>query len=376
VVHRSPETTDLAEPVEPSMPVSIPSPETASVWRAFSKTQPVLPTGINQYFLPVQVPIEWAIRSAEHDGQTIIYQDKQLIYRPAILARASTRIDNDTRNVHERITISRILEAGEDNSPLAWDAEPIAVNTDVLDNRPAQGARFAPLPSQFGNERRIKSLERGFTDFVYRETAISLLHCPRFKLTALPDESESRFKRRCYQHIAEMRDAELGKMEKGYQTKIERLEARIRREERELDQDEIEFEARKREELLSAGESVIGLFSKRRSSRMLSTASRKRRLTQQAKAEVQESWDAIADLEGQIETLIQEIETQQSEIQDRWQEIAERLDQELQTVLVRPRKADIFVEAFGVIWMPYWQVCFDDRGIERQMSLDAFESTS
>ena len=69
------------------------------------------------------------------------------------------------------------------------------------------------------------------------------------------------------------------------------------------------------------------------------------------------------------------MENEQSEIQSRWQEIAEKLDQELQTVLVRPRKADIFVEAFGVIWMPHWEVFFDDRGIDRQMSLDAFEST-
>ncbi|MBN1580783.1 MAG: ATP-binding protein [Anaerolineae bacterium] len=372
---RSSGAVDPTEPVESFMPVTAPSTESMPAWSAFSKTRPVLPAGINQYFLPVQVPLEWAIRNAENDGQTIIYRDKQLIYRPAVLARATTRIDNDTRNVHERITISRILEVEKDDSPLDWDAEPLAVNTDALDSRPAQDARFAPLPSQFGDARRIKSLEQSFTDFVYRETAISLLHCPRLKLTALPDEPESRFKRRCYQHIAEQRDAELGKVEKGYQTKIERLEARIRREERELGQDEIEFEARKREELLSAGESVIGLFAKRRSSRMLSTASRKRRLTQQAKAEVQESWDVIADLEGQIENLVQDMENEQSEIQSCWQEIAEKLDQELQTVLVRPRKADIFVEAFGVIWMPHWEVFFDDRGIDRQMSLDAFEST-
>jgi hypothetical protein len=372
VNERVPETASFTEQIEPAI-VSVPDPHPA--WNTFSKTRPVLPAGINEYFMPVQVPLEWAIRNTEHDGQTIIYREKQLVYQPAILARATARIDNDSRNVHKRITVSRILELGQDNPTLSWDAEASEVNTDTLDNRPAQDAWFAPLPTQFGDARRIRSLENGFADFIYREKAISLLCCPRFKLTAAPDEPESRFKRRCYQHIAEKRDAELGKVEKTYHTKVERLEARIRREERELDQDEVEYEARKREELLSAGESVIGIFARRRSRRVLSTASRKRRLTQQAKADVDESWDAIADLENQIEDAIQDMEAEQDEIQYRWQEIAEKLDQEIQTVLVRPRKADVFVEAFGVIWMPYWHVLFDDRGIERQMSLDAFETT-
>ena len=371
---RTPETGDFAEAIERPISEVASASESASVRRPFSKTRPMLPAGINQYFLPVQVPLEWAIRNAEHDGKTIIYRDKQLVYRPALFARATTRIENDTRNIHERITVSRIVEVEDDNAPLAWDVETPAVNTEVLDNYPAQGAYFAHLPSQFGDVRRIKAMEQSFADFVYRETAVSLLSCPRFKLTALPDESESRFKRRCYQHIAEQRDAELVKVEKGYQTRIERLEARIRREERELDQDEVEYEARKREELVSAGESVIGLFAKRRSMRMLSTASRKRRLTQQAKAEVEESWDVLDDLEGQIGDLLQNMEQEQNEITNRWQEVAEKLDRELQTVLVRPRKADIFVEAFGLVWMPYWEVSFDDLGRENQVSLDAFES--
>ncbi len=363
-------------PAAPMPAAALPRPPAGSPWADFSETPPVLPTGIAEYFLPVQVSLEWAIRDAERDGRTIIYRDRQLVYRPALLARATARIDNDTRNVHERVTVSRVLPAPEDRSSLAWDAEPLVVDTDALDSRPSQGARFESLPSQFGDARRIGALERAFTDYVYRETAISLLYCPRFKLTARPDEPESRFKRRCYQRVAEKRDAELAKVDKSYTTKIERLQARIRREERELEQDEIEFQARKREELLSAGESVLGLFSKRRSRRTLSTASRKRRLTQQAKAEVDESLDAIADLESQIEALAQDMEEEQAEIEARWQGVAEQLDEELQTVLVRPRKSDIFVEAFGVVWMPYWHVLYDEAGLERRIVLGAFEASS
>ena len=100
-------------------------------------------------------------------------------------------------------------------------------------------------------------MQSDFADHVYRETAIALLYHPQFKLTARPDETESQFKRRCYRLIEEKRDAEIAKVEKSYQTQIDRLEVSIRREERELERDEIEYEGRKREELISAGESVL-----------------------------------------------------------------------------------------------------------------------
>jgi hypothetical protein len=378
----------IAPPPEerPAAPLAVPaavipseegtpsSPAEPLPWAEFAKAPPMLPTGINQYFLPAQISLEWAIHQAEEQGRTIIYQDRQLVYRPGLMAQAAARIDDDRRNVHERIRVSRLLCVAEDDPFIAWDAEPIPLADVQVEDRPAQGARFAPLPPQLGNARRIKAMQNDFADHVYRETAIPLLYHPQFKLTARPDETESQFKRRCYRLIEEKRDAEIAKVEKSYQTQIDRLKVSIRREERELDRDEIEYEGRKREELISAGESVFRMFSRRRSSRVLSTASRKRRLTQQAKADVEESEETLDDLEQRIADLVQDMENEKSEIQDRWEGAAETLERTLQTVQVRPRKADIFVEAFGVAWVPYWEVIFEEEGIVQHLSLSAFES--
>ncbi|MBN1937310.1 MAG: DUF87 domain-containing protein [Anaerolineae bacterium] len=363
-------------PVEDE-PEVVKEPERALPWVGFAPAPPVLPTGINQYFVPAPVSLEWAIHSAEQEDQTIIYTARQLVYRPALLARAAARIDDERANIHEQVKVGRVLPVPDDGALSAWDADPLAVDQRALDRRPLSGACFAPLPAQLASERRINALERDFIDYVYRDTSISLLSYARFKLTAAPDEAQSRFKRRCYQAISEKRDAELARVDSSYKSRIEQLEARIRREERELEQDEVELEARKREELLSAGESVFNLLARRRQSRMLSTASRRRRLTQQSKAEVDESLETIDDLQSQIEALEKAIADEKAEVEARWQEIAERLEQDVQTVQVRPRKTDIFVEAFGIVWLPYWEIVYeDDSGyppVERQMSLCAFE---
>ena len=115
---------------------------------------------------------------------------------------------------------------------------------------------------------------------------------------------------------------------------------------------------------------MFNLLTKRRQSRALSTASRRRRITQQAKADIQESVDVIKDLEDQIEDLLDELEAEQTEIQERWSDIAD----DFEDVQARPTKSNIFVEAWGVLWVPYWDISFEDRGGARHLSLAAFEA--
>lgn len=337
-----------------------------------SRDAPVLPAGVAQYFVPVQVPLEWAIRSVRAGDETIAYEQQQLVYRAALYGRARVRIDSARYSVHEGLVVSRVIDVPDGDSIIDWGAEPLLSGMGELDSHPAQEGRFVPPPVLLGDARRLRSVEREFTDYVYRETRLALSYHSVLKLVAGTDESPSQFKRRCYQLIEEKRDAELRKVENRHQDEIDRLESRIRREARELEKDEDEFDARKREELVSAAESVLGLLTQRRQSRAFSVASRRRRLTRQAKADVQESLDALDDLEQQVEDLLAELEEERARIRERWSETAD----DLETIHLRPRKADIFVEDWGVAWVPYWDIVLDEASGRRQLSFPAFGSVA
>jgi hypothetical protein len=305
--------------------------------------------------------------SRSHQGRSIVYQARQLVYRPALLARAIARIDNNTHNVHKEIAVSRALPRLESDVFIDWEDESIPVDAQELEERPAQGARFAPVPATFTDARRLRSLERDFSEYVYRENSVSLTRHPTLKLISRPDELASEFRLRCYKAIERKRDDEIQRLERQTEEKVARLEARIRREERELEQDELEYEGRKREEWLSAGESVLNLLRRRRHSRMISIASRKRRLTRQAKADIEESFQAIDDLETQIEDLLDEADRDKAQIQAKWAESTDGF----QTIQVRPRKSDIFVEAWAVVWLPYWDILYEEEGRMEHLSLPA-----
>ena len=134
------------------------------------------------------------------------------------------------------------------------------------------------------------------------------------------------------------------------------------REKRELDEDEAELSSRKLEEVGTHAENLISLLAGRR--RRMSTSLTKRRMTSQAKADVEESLEMIEKYKNEIEDLERERAEALKEVEDKWQEILENTVE----IPVNPYKKDILVELFGVAWLPYY--LYDDSG--RQVELEAY----
>lgn len=336
--------------------------------RSLSKVPPQLPSSIHQYFLPVNISLEWAIRQAEEErGTPIVYQARQLVYEPALLGLASLYFTHTPSGLSQRKTVGRLVYPREE-SPVDWSKGEIGVEKEELSARPAQEALFADLPQDLSDVRRLKSLETEFVNYLYHHISLTLLHNPKLNLYSKPDETPKGFQRRCRVEASERRDMEVEGLKKQYQKKLEQLENRKRYEERELAQDEAEYKARKREEMLSAGESVLGFLTGYRYRRAISAASRKRRLTQQAQADVEESLEAIADYEAQMQDLRQELEEEIEAITERWAATIDVVEE----IEVRAKKADITVDAFGLAWVPHWQVTYEDKGVMHQLSLPAY----
>ena len=97
---------------------------------------------------------------------------------------------------------------------------------------------------------------------------------------------------------------------------------------------------------------LFGVFGKRRSSRGLSTAARKRRMTAKAKASIAESKEEIARLEEEMDDLRREIEEESTMIADRWDEAAASSE----LFPVKPRRSDVKVLLLGLAWLPSWEI--------------------
>ena len=328
---------------------------------------PALPPDVNQVFLPPTTAFEWALRSYEEQaGQPVLVQERQMVYTSHLLALGTVRTLDRKRDVDYQETVARLVQPDEGPAKVDWAAGEVVVSQNELSPSSAGEGAYAPVISTLARPREMKRLEKDFSDYLYYDISTIILYNPALELYGTVGERRRDFRVRCEEEARRGRDAELEKARAGMEKQMARVQQRLRREQRELAADQEDLEARKREELLTLGESALNLLTRRRSSSMISRSSRKRTLTKKAQADVEESLEAIEDFEQQLEDLKAQWEEQAAEISDVW---ADKLE-EVEEFEVKPRRADVTVEFCGLAWVPVWRVMLEDG---RQLDLPARE---
>jgi len=206
------------------------------------------------------------------------------------------------------------------------------------------------LDAPLNEPSQMTALKRDFADWIYRSVTVTAKSNEALKVYAGPDVSQAEFIKACAETAREARDAEIEKIAAQYNRKLKALEDKLAREERELREDEAELSHRKWEEAGTHLENIFG--GGRRSRRRVSTSLRSRRMTEQAKADVTESESAITQYEKDIQLIEQEYQEVIDEINARWGDVVNDISE----LTVTPRKSDIYLEFFGVAWMPYYLV--------------------
>jgi len=313
-----------------------------------SETRPRVPRGVGEYFLPQTLTLSEAIerlpRSLPDDAK-----QKGILYRPTLLAQAQVRMVRAKYNLKTAVSRTALVDEIDRSGIIRWEdflIDPIA--EEKLDRAPLPNSRFAPLEGPLGDAKTLKSLRSDFADFVYHDTEVTVRYNKTLKVYAGPEVSQAEFRRMCSEAAHEKMEAEMEKVTAKYDRQLKRLQERLEREERELEEDEEEYQQRKMEEMGTHAENVLSLFLGRR--RRLTTSLTKHRLTEQAKADVEESKEAIADYKRQIAELEQEKEEALEDVRRKWADIVEEMDE----LTVRPYKKDVQIELFGIAWFPYY----------------------
>lgn len=338
-------------PVVATDPIPQPEPLKPAPSALGYETRSPLPAGIAEYFLPTNLSLTETMRI---EGKSL--PDARLngvFYRPALLAAANVRFLDRKYGVDTEIQRAALVRDPDRRGVVRWEEHfygkfPVK----SVERTPAPQARFSPLDLPLNDARQMTALQRDFTDWIYRSVTVTARANEALKVYAGPDVSQAEFMRACAETAREARDAEIEKKIAQIDRKIKSLEDKLAREGRELREDEAELSHRKMEEMGTHAENVLGLFGGRKNTRRLSSSLTKRRMTEQAKAEVEESLDAIDQYKQEILALEQERQAQIDEIGDRWGDVVNDISE----VTVTPKKTDIFVELFGVAWMPYYLV--------------------
>jgi len=319
--------------------------------------RPVLPTGLQEFFLPATLGLEAA---AEVSRRSLSSGDERLglIYRPALFAQAQVRYLKASYDLDSEEIKAVLVEDLQSGEPRWEDFAVSGTDERSLEKRPGADAIFAPLEGSLAESAKMKSLEKEFANWIYRESKAKVWHNEALKFYGNPELSEEDFLANCEDEAKGKRDAEIKKAKAKYKKSLKSLQKKLSKEHRELDEDKAEASQRRMEEYGTYLDTAIGLFKGR--SRSLSTPLSKRRMRSNAQADVQESEQMIEELEDEMEAMGEEIKESVEEIHDRWDELAADISQ----ISVAPLKKDIYVSLFGIAWMPYHRVLANGREME------------
>ncbi len=348
-------TTVSAAPVAPASVGSRPSSSPSGG----SLTKPTLPAGIREYFLPQNYSLPEAFQSAGRPmpSQAMI---QGVIYRASLLAAAQVRLLDRKYGVDTEMVRAALVNSAESRGIIRWDEYAYkGPSLDRLDTMPAASARFSTIDAPFNNTKLMTALQKDFTDWIFRNSEVTARANLKLKVFGGPDVSQAEFMKACSDAARDGRDVELEKKTAAIDKKIKTLEDKLFREERELQQDEEDLRNRNIETGLSGAEAVAGLFGLGRK-KSLSTSVSKYRMAQNAKEDVRESEDAITKFKKDIADLQRQREEIAASVNDSWGSIVN----EISEVAIKPKKTDIYVNLFGVAWMPYYIVQTGSETVE------------
>jgi len=335
----------MAAPPPAEAPSRPAAPGTADA--AGTVTRPPVPSGVGEYFLPANLSLDAAAardRVALPDGA----RESGILYRPVLLAQADIHLVNARYGLNTNVPWAALAA---DATAVRWDEVAIPPLDDrALDRAPLRDARFAGLAAPLSDAKAMRALEAGLVEFIVRSGGVTVRANEKLKVYAGPDVDEAAFEAMCRDAADDQMQAELDKVKARFAVKLKAAEDKLKKEERELAEDQADYDGRKREEYAKHAETLLGFLGGRRKS--LSGSLSKRRMTEKAKADIEESQQAIADLQEQLGGLREELEAELDGVEAKWQDLMD----DTRELPVAPRKTDVRLPLFGVAWLPHYLV--------------------
>lgn len=301
-----------------------------------------VPSEVPQYYLPIRGSIP---------------SDQTLVYRPGVLAAATINFVSKKSGVSASNRVRRLAHAPDSTLALDWEkSTPLEPTLEDMDRQAESDAVLAPLPAAMGKTASYRAWGHDFSDWAYRTQSMDVFKSPSARLTSDPGETEEEFRARIA-GIVQTKQADLvEKLNKKYAAKRQTLETRLKKAEQARERESEQSRNRKMQTAISFGATVLSSLL---GTKKLSTGTLGRATT--TMRDVGRSIDEAGDVKRADQNVLdakQRLEDLESQLQDEIDALTSKIDpatEQLQKILVRPRKADITVDALGVVWMPFWR---------------------
>jgi hypothetical protein len=304
--------------------------------------RPMLPPDVPQHFVP--------LRGSKPEGS-------ELVYAPMLLGSSQVRFSDSKSGIDSTQDVMMVAPIADGAVAVDWDkAKAAELAVADLERDPEEGAQFLAVPASAGKAKSYADWNKDFGGWLYRTQKVELLRSPSTKELSNPGESERDFRVRLQQTGREQRDKGAEALRQKYASKIATLQDRIRRAELAKEKQETESRSSQVQAAISVGASILGAFLGRKTISAsnigrATTAIRSAGRVMKESKDVGIAEDNVAALQQQLADL----EAQFKSESDALATATDPLNEKLETISIKPTKANIAVKLVALAWTPYWR---------------------
>ena len=304
--------------------------------------RPMLPPDIPQHFVP--------LRGSKPEGS-------ELVYAPMLLGSSQIRFSDTKSSVDTTHDMTVLAPIADGPVTVDWDkatAAELAVAD--LERDPEEGAQFLGLPAAASKAKSYADWNKEFGGWLFRTQKVELFKSPSTKEISQPGESERDFRVRLQQTGRECRDKGADSLRQKYAPKIASLQDRIRRAELAKEKQQAESRSSQMQAAISVGASILGAFMGRKTI-SASNLGRATTAIRSAGRVMKESKDVGAAEENvtALQQQLADLEAQFKTESDALAASTDPLNEKLETISIKPTKANIAVKLVALTWTPYWR---------------------
>ena len=305
-------------------------------------SRPMLPPDVPQHFIP--------IRGSQPSGSALIYQ-------PMLLGASQVRVSDSKAGVDVTQDVTILAPISDGAVAVDWDrAVEAGLAVVDLESAPSDGAQFSAVPSAASKAKSYETWNKDFSGWLFRNQKVDLLKSPSTKENSKPGESERDFRVRLQQSGREARDKQSDSLRQKYAPKIAALQDRIRRAGQMVERQQAESRSSQMQAAISVGASILGAFLGRKT---ISATNIGRATTAIRGAEraIKESKD-VGQAEENVSALQQQLADLEAQFKTETDALAaatDPLSEKLETMSLKPTKANIAVKLVALAWTPHWQ---------------------
>lgn len=291
------------------------------------------------------------------------------VYIPVLYGLGETTYFDRSVKTEARREVIWSTPLREGPIPVDWSmtAGVTARPEDLVKDLPS-GGRLSPIPADRVSKKTMKAWAKDLEDYIYRNDRFLLYENKKLSLVSDPEESLSDFQVRADLAFREERDRAVRALKASYEKKIRAAEAKVETARKRLEKEEDQAAKAKSNTMISVGSAILDgllgkkIFGKTTASKAATAARAAGRQREQA-SDIDRAQAGLTGREEDLTLLEEEMDREIQTLQEEW----EAGGRELTTLALKPRKADIHLATFLLVWVPRDRVQISKREDSAQL---------